>query len=64
MIKNLIRWAVYNRLIVLLLATALLTFGVYSFQRVNVEAYPDPRRRSSRWWRGSRGTRPRKSSGR
>jgi cobalt-zinc-cadmium resistance protein CzcA len=42
MIKNLIHWAVYNRLIVILLATALLIFGVYSFQRVNVEAYPDP----------------------
>jgi cobalt-zinc-cadmium resistance protein CzcA len=42
MIQNLIRWAVYNRLIVLLLAASLLIFGVYSFRRVNVEAYPDP----------------------
>ena len=42
MIKNLIRWAVHNRLVVILLAAALLGYGIYSFARVNVEAYPDP----------------------
>ncbi len=42
MIKNLIHWAVYSRLVVVLLAAALMLFGVYSFHQVNVEAYPDP----------------------
>ena len=42
MIKNLIYWAVHSRLVVLLLAVALLLFGIYSFHQVNVEAYPDP----------------------
>ena len=42
MIKNLIRWAVHSRLVVLLLAAALMVFGIYSFHEVNVEAYPDP----------------------
>ena len=42
MIKNLIQWAVGSRLVVILLAVALLVFGIYSFARVNVEAYPDP----------------------
>lgn len=42
MIKNLIRWAIHSRLVVILLALSLLAFGLYSFQRVNVEAYPDP----------------------
>ena len=42
MIKNLIYWAVHSRLVVVLLAAALLLFGIYSFHQVNVEAYPDP----------------------
>jgi cobalt-zinc-cadmium resistance protein CzcA len=42
MIKKLIRWAIHSQLVVLLLALALLSFGLYSFNRVNVEAYPDP----------------------
>ena len=42
MIKNLIRWALHSRLVVILLALALLVFGLYSFRAVNVEAYPDP----------------------
>ncbi len=42
MIKNLIQWAVQSRLVVVLLAVALMVFGIYSFMRVNVEAYPDP----------------------
>jgi len=41
-IKNLIQWAVESRLVVVLLAAALMIFGIYSFNRVNVEAYPDP----------------------
>ena len=42
MIKNLIYWAVHSRLVVMLLAAALMSFGIYSFHEVNVEAYPDP----------------------
>jgi heavy metal efflux system protein len=42
MIENLIRWAVHNRLIVMLLAFALLGYGLYAFENINVEAYPDP----------------------
>ena len=42
MIKNLIRWALHSRLVVILLALALLVFGLSSFRAVNVEAYPDP----------------------
>ena len=42
MINNLIRWGLHSRLVVVLLALGLLAFGVYSFNHVNVEAYPDP----------------------
>ena len=42
MIERLIRWAVQNRLVVVLLAMALLGYGVYAFHNINVEAYPDP----------------------
>src|ERR1700756_5872765 len=42
MIHALIRWAMNNPLIILLLALALAGGGVYSFLHVNVEAYPDP----------------------
>ena len=42
MIANLIRWAVNNALIVILLTIALAAAGAYAFSQVNVEAYPDP----------------------
>ncbi len=42
MIQRLIRWALDSRLVTMLLAAALLAFGIYSFLHVNVEAYPDP----------------------
>jgi cobalt-zinc-cadmium resistance protein CzcA len=42
MVRKLIEWAVGNALIVILLAIALAGFGVYAFNHVNVEAYPDP----------------------
>ena len=50
MIEKLIRWAVQNRLIVVLLAFALLGYGLYAFNNINVEAYPDPRRPSWKSW--------------
>jgi cobalt-zinc-cadmium resistance protein CzcA len=42
MIHWLIKWAVHNPLVVLLLTAALIVVGVYSFVNINVEAYPDP----------------------
>ena len=42
MINHLIRWAVHNRLVVILLAAGLMGYGIYAFREVNVEAYPDP----------------------
>jgi cobalt-zinc-cadmium resistance protein CzcA len=42
MVRILIAWALNNPLVVILLACALIGFGVYSFLHVNVEAYPDP----------------------
>ncbi len=42
MVHNLISWATHSRMVVILLALALVGFGVYSFLNVNVEAYPDP----------------------
>src|SRR5437868_210445 len=42
MVRNLIEWALDNRLIVCLLTLALLVGGGYAFMHVNVEAYPDP----------------------
>jgi cobalt-zinc-cadmium resistance protein CzcA len=42
MIHKLIAWSVHNPLVVLLLTAALLVVGVYSFIKINVEAYPDP----------------------
>ena len=42
MAYRLIQWALSNPLIVLLLACALAGTGVYAFNNVNVEAYPDP----------------------
>jgi cobalt-zinc-cadmium resistance protein CzcA len=42
MLRKLIEWSVYNPLVILLCAAALVIVGVYSFLHVNVEAYPDP----------------------
>src|SRR6516225_6528000 len=42
MVRKLIEWAVNSAFIVILLALALAGVGIYSFQHVNVEAYPDP----------------------
>jgi Cu/Ag efflux pump CusA len=42
MVRGLIHWALHNRLIVLLLASAIAAVGYYSFVHINVEAYPDP----------------------
>ena len=42
MINRLVRWAVHNRLVVILLAAGLMAYGIYAFRKVNVEAYPDP----------------------
>ncbi len=42
MINRLIRWALRNRLVVILLALGLLAYGIYAFREINVEAYPDP----------------------
>lgn len=42
MIPALLRWAVYNTLVVILVALALVGVGVYSLLYLNVEAYPDP----------------------
>lgn len=42
MVGRLVSWAVHNRLVVGLLALALVGVGVYAFLNVNVEAYPDP----------------------
>jgi cobalt-zinc-cadmium resistance protein CzcA len=42
MVQKLIAWALDNPLVVVLMATALIFFGVYAFKNVNVEAYPDP----------------------
>src|ERR1700724_850522 len=42
MVSKLIQWAVYNPLIVLLMALGLVGVGTYAFFNVNVEAYPDP----------------------
>jgi len=42
MVRKLIEWAVNSALIVILLAIGLSAFGVYAFNHVNVEAYPDP----------------------
>ncbi len=42
MVHKLIAWAVSSRAVVILVALALVAFGLYSFFHVNVEAYPDP----------------------
>src|SRR5271163_2864271 len=42
MVRKLIGWGLDNPLLVLLLAAALAGYGIYSFMKINVEAYPDP----------------------
>jgi cobalt-zinc-cadmium resistance protein CzcA len=42
MLASLVRWAVNNRLVVILLTFSLIAVGTYSFININVEAYPDP----------------------
>jgi cobalt-zinc-cadmium resistance protein CzcA len=42
MIHALIRWALDNPLVVLLIVAGWIAAGVYAFLNVNVEAYPDP----------------------
>lgn len=42
MLESLVKWAVGNRLVVLLLTAALIAVGGYAFIHINVEAYPDP----------------------
>lgn len=42
MLNSLVRWAVSNRLVVVLLTIALVAVGGYAFTHINVEAYPDP----------------------
>ncbi len=42
MVARLIQWSVDNPLIVGLLTIALACAGVFAFNAVNVEAYPDP----------------------
>jgi cobalt-zinc-cadmium resistance protein CzcA len=42
MIFGLVRWAVHNRLVVCLLAIALVAVGSYALLNINIEAYPDP----------------------
>ena len=42
MLESLVKWAIGNRMVVLLLAFALCGVGGYAFVNINVEAYPDP----------------------
>jgi cobalt-zinc-cadmium resistance protein CzcA len=42
MVRKLIALSLNNKLVVILLALALATYGMYAFLNVNVEAYPDP----------------------
>src|SRR5262245_9349395 len=42
MIFGLVRWAVHNRLVVCLLAIALIAVGTFALLNINIEAYPDP----------------------
>src|SRR5271166_575860 len=42
MVSRPIYWSLGNPLIVLLMAAALVVMGYYSFNHINVEAYPDP----------------------
>lgn len=42
MVHRLIHWAVHNKLVVILLAFAIVGVGGYSLVNINIEAYPDP----------------------
>jgi cobalt-zinc-cadmium resistance protein CzcA len=42
MLRHLIRWALDNPLVVILMGIGLASYGIYSFRNINVEAYPDP----------------------
>jgi cobalt-zinc-cadmium resistance protein CzcA len=42
MLGSLVKWAVENRLVVVLLTITLAVVGGYAFIHINVEAYPDP----------------------
>ncbi len=42
MVRAIILWSLHNRLIVLFATVGLIVAGIYSAQRLNVEAYPDP----------------------
>ena len=42
MVRKLIEWALNNPLVILCIALGVIAVGVYSFQHINVEAYPDP----------------------
>lgn len=42
MVNRLVKWALDNPLIVVLMAIGLLLGGGFAFSRVNIEAYPDP----------------------
>jgi len=42
MIRKIIEWSLNNPLVVLLLACGFAAVGLYSFEHVNVESYPDP----------------------
>ena len=42
MLQSLVKWAVENRLVVILLALVLCGVGGFAFVNINVEAYPDP----------------------
>ena len=41
MISNSIRWALKNRVIVLMIAGVLMVYGIYSVQHAKVDALPD-----------------------
>ena len=64
MLRKLIGWALDNPLIVIVMVIGLMGFGIHSFREVNVEAYPDPRRRSLKSSRNFPAHRPRKWNGR
>ncbi len=42
MIESFVKWAIENRLVVVLSSLVLCGVGGYAFMNINVEAYPDP----------------------
>ena len=64
MLARLIRLAVANRLVVLVVAVALAGLGVWSFNQQTIDAYPDISAQVVRSSPRIRAGRPRKSSGR